>query len=32
MTDAVKDLNFERAAIVRDEIIELEGRLGEDEI
>lgn len=27
MNDAVKDLDFERAAIVRDQIIELEGRL-----
>ena len=29
MNDAVKDLDFERAAIVRDQMIELEGRLGE---
>ncbi len=27
MQDAVKELDFERAAIIRDEIIELEGRL-----
>lgn len=29
MNDAVKELDFERAAIVRDQIVELEGRLGE---
>jgi excinuclease ABC subunit B len=29
MSDAVKELDFERAAIVRDQLIELEGRLGE---
>ncbi|MCA9352623.1 excinuclease ABC subunit UvrB [Patescibacteria group bacterium] len=29
MNDAVKELDFERAAIVRDQLIELEGRLGE---
>lgn len=29
MNDAVSDLDFERAAIIRDQIIELEGRLGE---
>jgi len=29
MNDAVKDLDFERAAIIRDQIIELEGRMGE---
>ena len=27
MNDAVKELDFERAAIVRDQLIELEGRL-----
>ncbi|MFT7327889.1 MAG: excinuclease ABC subunit B [Crocinitomicaceae bacterium] len=30
MNDAVKELDFERAAIVRDQLIELEGRLGEE--
>ena len=30
MNDAVKELDFERAAIVRDQMIELEGRLGEN--
>lgn len=29
MSDAVKELDFERAAIVRDQLIELEGRLSE---
>jgi excinuclease ABC subunit B len=29
MNDAVADLDFERAAIVRDQLIELEGRVGE---
>ena len=30
MNEAVKDLDFERAAIVRDQIIELEGRMEEE--
>ncbi len=29
MNDAVKELDFERAAIIRDQLIQLEGRLGE---
>jgi len=29
MNDAVKDLDFERAAIIRDQVIELEGRVSE---
>lgn len=31
MNDAVKELDFERAAIIRDQIIELEGRMSEEE-
>lgn len=30
MNDAVKELDFERAAIIRDQIVELEGRMNEE--